>query len=210
MMDSSNTLSGSPLTQTEQAELDTLLLKAAQDGDTDTVSALIAAGANINAVNQHGDTPLILAAFHGRTNTVSVLIAARANLNAADQYGNTALIFASLGGHTNIVSVLIAAGANLDAVNRHGNTALTFATHGGHDEIAFRLLDAMPSAPPPSNRRVPDRPAIISVKHAYNRASAEFSQGLTNILSALNEGTGQHALGTKNELLKIIAGVLCT
>ena len=26
------------------------------------------------------------------------------------------------------------------------------------------------------------------------------------MLSALNEGTGQHALGTKNELLKIIAG----
>jgi hypothetical protein len=45
MMDSSNTLSGSPLTQT-QAELDTQLLKAAQDGDTDTVSALIAAGAD--------------------------------------------------------------------------------------------------------------------------------------------------------------------
>ncbi len=235
-MDSSNTLSGSPLTQTE---LDTRLLKAVQDGDTDTVSALISTGANVNAVNRDGDIPLILAAFNAHTNIVSVLIAARANLNAADQYGNTALIFASLGGHTNIVSVLIAAeadvnatnqdgytalmlaairghittvsaliaaGANLNTANQDGDTALTLATHGGHDETAFRLLDAMPSAPPPSNRRVPDQPAITPVEDAYNRASAEFSQGLTDILSALNEGTGQHALGTKNELLKIIAG----
>jgi hypothetical protein len=143
---------------------------------------------------------------NGHTNIVSVLIAAGANLNTADQDGDTALILAAARGHITTVSALIAARANLDAVNQGGNTALTFATHGGHDEIAFRLLDAMPSAPPPSNRRVPDRPAIISVKHAYNRASAEFSQGLTDMLSALNEGTGQHALGTKNELLKIIAG----
>jgi ankyrin repeat protein len=78
MMDSSNALSSSPLTQTEQAELDTLLLKAAQDGDTDTVSALIAAGANVDAADQYGNTALMAAAFHGRTNTVSVLIAARA------------------------------------------------------------------------------------------------------------------------------------
>jgi ankyrin repeat protein len=67
MMDSSNALFSSPLTQTEQAELDTLLLKAARDGDTDTVSALIAAGANLDAADQDGDTALMAAAFHGRT-----------------------------------------------------------------------------------------------------------------------------------------------
>jgi ankyrin repeat protein len=269
MMDSSNTLSGSPLTQ---AELNAQLLKAIPNGDPVTVSALIAAGADVNAVNRHGDTALTVAARHGCTNTVSVLIAAGANLNTADQDGNTslmlaairghittvsalivakadvnaanqygdtplilaasnghidivsvliaaganlnaannllntALMFAALHGRTDIVSLLITAGANINLVNDLGLTALTFATRGNHDETAFRLLDAMPSAPPPSNRRAPNQPAIIAVEDAYNRASAEFSQGLTNILSALNEGTGQHALGTKNELLKIIAG----
>jgi hypothetical protein len=148
----------------------------------------------------------MFAAANGHTNIVSVLIAARANLNTANQDGYTALMLAAARGHITTVSALIAAGANLNTVNQGGDTALTLATHGGHDETAFRLLDAMPSAPPPSNRRVPDQPAIIPVEDAYNRASAEFSQGLTNMLSALNEGTGQHALGTKNELLKIIAG----
>jgi ankyrin repeat protein len=59
MMDSSNALSSSPLTQTEQAELDTRLLKAAQDGDTDTVSALISTGANVNTADQYGYTALM-------------------------------------------------------------------------------------------------------------------------------------------------------
>jgi ankyrin repeat protein len=68
MMDSSNALFSSPLTQTEQAELDTLLLKAARDGDPDTVSALIAAGANLDAANQYGNTALMAAVFNGRTN----------------------------------------------------------------------------------------------------------------------------------------------
>jgi hypothetical protein len=184
----------------------TALMFAAAHGHTNIVSVLIAARADVNATNQYGNTALMAAASNGHTNIVSVLIAAGANLNTADQDGDTALILAAARGHITTVSALIAARANLDAVNQGGNTALTFATHGGHDEIAFRLLDAMPSAPPPSNRRAPNQPAIIAVEDAYNRASAEFSQGLTNILSALNEGTGQHALGTKNELLKIIAG----
>ncbi len=221
MMDSSNTLSGSPLTQ---AELNAQLLKAARDGDTNTV------GASLKAANRGGDTALMLAAHHGHTNivsvlipeqldapllnaaqdgdtdTVSTLISTGANVNEVNQRGFTALMAAASNGHTNIVSVLIAAGANLKATNQDGDTALTLAIRGGHGETAFRLLDAMPSATPPSNRRVPDQPGIIPAEDAYNRASAEFSQGLTNILSALNEGTGRHALGTKNELLKILAG----
>jgi hypothetical protein len=184
----------------------TALTVAASRGHINIVSVLIAARADVNATNQDDYTALMFAAARGQTNIVSVLIAARANLNTANQDGYTALMLAAARGHTNIVSVLIAARANLNTVNRGGDTALTHATHGGHDETAFRLLDAMPSAPPPSNRRAPNQPAIIAVEDAYNRASAEFSQGLTNILSALNEGTGQHALGTKNELLKIIAG----
>jgi hypothetical protein len=57
MMDSSNALFSSPLTQTEQAELDTRLLKAARDGDTDTVSALISTGANVNTQLTNMATP---------------------------------------------------------------------------------------------------------------------------------------------------------
>ncbi len=177
-MDSSNALFSSPLTQ---AELDTLLLKAARDGDTDTVSALISTGANVNAADQRGITPLMFATANGHTNIVSVLIAARAEINTASQYGSTALKLAVLRGDHN------------------------------DNEIAFKLLDAtLPqevSATCPSlmNRFMRRQPAITPVEAAYHQALAEFRQGLTNMLSALNKGTGRHALGTTNALLDIIA-----
>ncbi len=201
-MDSSNTLSSSPLAQ---AELDTQLLKAVLDGNTVTVLKLIAAGANVNAANQRGDTALMVAVLRGHTNIASVLIAAKADVNAANQYGYTALILAAANGRINIVSALITAGADVNAANRDGNTALTLATHEGHDETAFRLLNAMPpqEISPLINRL--RQPAIARVEAAYHEALSEFRQRLTNMLSALNEGTGRHALGTTNALLHIIA-----
>jgi ankyrin repeat protein len=69
---------------------------AALGGHTNIVSVLIAARANLNAVNQYGDTALMAAASNGHIDIVSVLIAARAEVNTANQYGYTALTAASV------------------------------------------------------------------------------------------------------------------
>jgi len=67
------------------------LLRAAADGDPHRVRALLAAGAYINATNQHNQTALIRAAFFGHDEVVRVLLAAGAETQTRDKVGLTAL-----------------------------------------------------------------------------------------------------------------------
>ena len=56
----------------------TPLLLAIREGHTETVRALIAAGADVNARNEDGWTPLHIAALYGHTDVAKALIAAGA------------------------------------------------------------------------------------------------------------------------------------
>lgn len=141
-----------------QADLDDQLVYAAQYGNTKTVTALIAAGANINATyrsenalyasphewagNKKGDTALMLAAKFGRTDIVKILIAAGANVNAVNGQGETALMKTveflkrpEQFSNTLTVKILLEAGANISATNEYGQTALELATEKGRDSI---------------------------------------------------------------------------
>ena len=62
---------------------------AAGWGNTDTVNAMIAAGAKIDTRNSYGKTPLHYAAQWGNTGTLNTLIAAGAKVDARDRYGAT-------------------------------------------------------------------------------------------------------------------------
>ncbi len=52
------------------------LIRAAKEGDTETVKTLLAAGADVNAQNWVGQTALMQAAWHGHTAIVLALVAA--------------------------------------------------------------------------------------------------------------------------------------
>jgi len=52
------------------------LIRAAKEGDTETVKTLLAAGADVNAQNWVGQTALMQAAFSGNPDTVQTLLAA--------------------------------------------------------------------------------------------------------------------------------------
>ena len=91
------------MTDTEQGkpspeQLDCRLLYAADNGHTETVRALLAAGANVHAKD---DWALRLA---GHTETVKVLLAAGADVHAKDDF---ALIFTTIHGHTETARALI-------------------------------------------------------------------------------------------------------
>jgi ankyrin repeat protein len=73
------------------------------------VTALIDAGANVNAKYDDGSTALIYAAQHGYARCVQVLAAHGANVNAKDNDGETALRLAF--GNPKVVAILKAAGA---------------------------------------------------------------------------------------------------
>ncbi len=90
-----------------------VLVYAAALGDTETVQALIEAGAEIDRSNTQGRetwTPLMYAARGGHKVTVRLLLEANADVNA-ERRGTTALKIARSRGHTYLEPLLREAGA---------------------------------------------------------------------------------------------------
>ncbi len=78
------------------SKTDVLLLKAAQTGNLPQVQAILAQGANIDAIDRDGTTALMFASQQGYTEIVRVLKDAGANLNLRrKRYGLTALMLAA-------------------------------------------------------------------------------------------------------------------
>ncbi|MEP6920540.1 MAG: TonB family protein [bacterium] len=67
------------------------LIRAASEGDAQTVKALLAEGADVNGTNPGGQTALILAALMGEAEVVSLLLEAGADPGLQDRHGLTAL-----------------------------------------------------------------------------------------------------------------------
>jgi ankyrin repeat protein len=91
----------------------TPLMDAATCGETSTVTALIQAGANLNAVDHRHMTALMMAAAIDRANpeTVRALIAAGADVNVKDRNAETALDWARKYRNPGVVALLENAGA---------------------------------------------------------------------------------------------------
>lgn len=87
------------------------LTRAAWKGDTATVQALLAKGADVNAKTDKGATALVWAATTGHNDTVQALLAHGADVNAKNNTGMTALMMAKKRGHKEIVRMLKEAGA---------------------------------------------------------------------------------------------------
>jgi len=66
------------------------LIEAAENGQTEKVKSLLAAGADVNAKDNDGMTALITAANEGHWETVRGLLDAGADANAEEEDGNTA------------------------------------------------------------------------------------------------------------------------
>ena len=67
------------------------LLRAAADGDTPRLRALLIQGADVNSTNGAGQTPLMLAAAFNRQGVVNLLLKARANVEIQDDLGLAAV-----------------------------------------------------------------------------------------------------------------------
>ena len=121
----------------------TPLHRAAQEGHTEVIEALIDAGAKVNAQDNNGITPLHRAAIYGQTEVIEALITAGAKVNAQDNVcGRTPLHRTAIFGHTEIARALIAAGADVDAPNNYGSTPLHRAAQEGHTKVILALIDA--------------------------------------------------------------------
>ena len=122
------------------AKSKTALHLAASAGRVECMKLLLAAGADIEALDYTKATPLICASLADRMGAVNELVAKGANVNAKQAAGRTAAMMAAYSGKTGIVTFLIASGTDITVVDNDGNTLSDMATRAGLDRSDIESL----------------------------------------------------------------------
>ncbi len=113
------------------------LVYAAEQGKEAIVQALIAAGANLNKQDKHGNTALMKSK---QNPTISnMLLDAGADINIRNNDGETALI-SLISGQSPVVIRLIDAGADVNALGNFNETVLGNAVHYAEGEIGLNIV----------------------------------------------------------------------
>jgi ankyrin repeat protein len=110
------------------------------DDSLETIQLLLAAGADVNALDQRLGAPLHTALSRSRSR-VEVLLHAAAEVNAIGGKYGTALQPASYDGSTAVIKLLFNAGADVNAMGGVYGTALQAASYNGRPEVVRLLLN---------------------------------------------------------------------
>ncbi len=120
--------------------------RAVRSGAVDELERLLSRGADIDALDRHGQTALMLAVADGNVPVVEWLVRQGADLDRTAKFGLSALMMAVIRDHAAVVRILVAAGASLavrgtGAPGFNGRTALDLAIARGNRE-AIAALEA--------------------------------------------------------------------
>lgn len=125
---------------------ETLLMHAAEFGQTDAVKMLLEMGASVDAADASGNTPLLVAACNcvvidmpDTLESMELLLDAGANVQATNQNGDTPLMRAAAWGQADNAKLLLGRGAKIDERNNDGDTALTLAAKADYGSPADTL-----------------------------------------------------------------------
>ncbi|HEY6349148.1 MAG TPA: ankyrin repeat domain-containing protein [Candidatus Angelobacter sp.] len=117
------------------------LSAAALRGQSETVSRLLEAGANVNW-RAGVPTAMCCAAGQDDIEIVRRLLASNADPNAPATKGSVPMHFAAASGNGDVLRELISAGAFVDARDQDGVTALHIAAWANNDAVAKTLIQA--------------------------------------------------------------------
>jgi beta-lactamase regulating signal transducer with metallopeptidase domain len=120
--------------------LDEALYQAAEEGDVAGITALLDAGANVNAALAGDGSPLIGAARAGRLDAVRLLLDRGAEVDLAVPGDGNALIMAAREGRTAVVDLLLSHGAHIDAIVPEDENALIQASAAGRLAVVQLLV----------------------------------------------------------------------
>lgn len=124
----------------DKSELNMDLIAAAERGNIEEVSRLLAEGADVHAANSRGVTPLIAAAYQNHVEVAKVLIEAGAGVNVQDNTQQSAYLITTSEGYLELLQLTLAAGADIHSLDSYNGTGLIRAADRGHVEIIEELL----------------------------------------------------------------------
>ncbi len=116
------------------------LIRAAMEGRTITVNALLDEGCDVNTQLADGWTVLMCALWNGHTETARALVGHGADIEAKFVHGWTPLMIASWAGHEDAVRMLIEHGANVNSIDATGKSVLMWAAQKGANLPIVQLL----------------------------------------------------------------------
>lgn len=116
------------------------IIKAVRAGDAETVRALVAEGADVNAAYGDGATALHWAVDRDDAALVGLLLSAGARAGAADDLGVTPLALACQNGNARLAKVLLDNRADPNAARESGETPLMTAARVGAVDVIKLLL----------------------------------------------------------------------
>jgi len=151
----------------------TAIRKAPTQKQVEMVGTLIAAGADVNFKDRHGDTPLSAAISLEQPVVAKYLVDAGADVNALTANNSYPLIEASKKGFNHLVAQLITRGADINQQDEMGRTALIAAVVKGRRKLVDTLLRAG------ANAMHRDRDGINAVMLAESRNFRQIYAQLT-------------------------------
>jgi len=118
------------------------LVEAARTADWETVTALIASGADSEQAFGDGTTSLHWASYHDNVSIAELLLTNQASADARTDLGVTPLWLAAENGSTTMTRLLLNAGADPSLVLLSGESPLMTASRTGNAEVVRQLLAA--------------------------------------------------------------------
>jgi hypothetical protein len=138
-------------------EMGALLVESIIDGDRDSATALIDAGADVDRVVLGDGTPLIAAARSGDASLVNLLLDRGARVDVPVRGDGSPLIAAAALGNLSILTTLVERGADVNGFVLSDETPLINASRAGHLDCVRFLVEhgadvnlAVPAEPGPA------------------------------------------------------------